>query len=206
MDRLWTPWRYAYITTQKNSTQKGVPAALQPFSPALDTLCVFCNMLAAVDGAIASGLPAEEAERVARILHRGERCFICLNIYPYSTGHLMVVPYAHASSLARLDPPTATELILTAQTAEHALRQEYQPDGINLGMNLGEAAGAGIAEHLHLHILPRWFGDTNFMTVTAETRVLPEDLDTTWQRLRQRFASSLDSPSPDVTTAPGPQP
>ncbi len=189
MDRLWTPWRYAYITSEKGAAYKGVPAALEAFSPAQDRQCVFCNMLAAVDAAIASGMPSEEVERASRILRRGRSCFVCLNIYPYSTGHLMVVPYVHADSLGMLDSETASELIHAAQAAERMLRSEYQPDGINMGLNLGEAAGAGVAGHLHLHILPRWFGDTNFMTVTAETRVLPESLEVTWERLLQRVAT-----------------
>ncbi len=191
MDRLWTPWRYAYITEEKSSSMQGVPEALKAFAPAEDRLCVFCNLLAAVEGAIGAGMAPEEAERSAFILARRERCFLCLNIYPYSTGHLMVVPYSHCDSLAKLDSGAAVEIILAAQIAEQCLREAYHPDGLNLGMNLGKAAGAGVAEHLHLHVLPRWLGDTNFMTVTAETRVLPEALATTWHRLRERFNSGL---------------
>lgn len=188
MDRLWTPWRYTYITTQQGSSFKGIPEALKAFSPSEDKLCVFCNMIAAVESAISSGMAPIAAERAACILQRYERCFVCLNIYPYSSGHLMVVPYRHCDALSLLDPETATEVILTAQQAEQALRAQYRPDGINMGLNLGEAAGAGVAEHLHLHILPRWFGDTNFMTVTAETRVLPEELGTTWESLKRQFS------------------
>lgn len=187
MDRLWTPWRYAYIKTQQGSAFSGVPEELKEFSPLQDKHCVFCNMIAAVESAISSGMAPLDADRAACILQRGERSFVCLNIYPYSTGHLMIVPYEHCDSLALLHSATATELILTAQHAEQALRSQYTPDGVNLGLNLGEAAGAGVAEHLHLHILPRWFGDTNFMTVIAETRVLPEELGTTWQALKRHF-------------------
>jgi ATP adenylyltransferase len=102
----------------------------------------------------------------------------------------MVVPYLHTGSLAKLPAETAQEMIGTAQRVETALRAVYRPDGLNLGMNLGEAAGAGVAEHIHLHALPRWYGDTNFMTVTAETRVLPETLDVTWERLRAALRSA----------------
>jgi ATP adenylyltransferase len=146
-------------------------------------------MIAAVDYAIAHGMPQETAEQAARIIYRGEHCFICLNIYPYSTGHLLIVPYQHLGSLAALPAEAAHELIHLAQRAELAHRTVYKPDGINMGLNLGEAAGAGIADHIHLHALPRWSGDTNFMTATAETRVLPESLDVTWANLRLPFQS-----------------
>jgi ATP adenylyltransferase len=118
---------------------------------------------------------------------RGRHSFICLNAFPYSSGHVMIVPYAHQDSLASLESAAALEMMTLAQRTEAVLRQVYSPQGINLGMNLGQAAGAGIAEHLHLHALPRWLGDSNFMTVIAETRVLPETLDITWQRLHQTF-------------------
>jgi ATP adenylyltransferase len=191
MDRLWTPWRYSYITRSEPQARSGVPQALDawPTSEADDKHCVFCNMIAAVDYAIAHGMPQETAEQAARIIHRGEHCFICLNIYPYSTGHLLIVPYQHLGSLAALPTEAAYELIHLAQRAELAHRTVYKPDGINMGLNLGEAAGAGIADHIHLHALPRWSGDTNFMTATAETRVLPESLDVTWANLRLPFQS-----------------
>ena len=167
----------------------GVPAALSAWPPteADDKHCVFCNMIAAADYAIAQGMARETAEQAAYILHRGTYCFVCLNAYPYSTGHLMIVPYQHVDSLAGLPPESAQEMMLTAQRAKLALRQIYRPGGINMGLNLGEAAGAGIADHIHLHVLPRWIGDTNFMTVTAETRVLPETLDVSWKKLRLSF-------------------
>jgi ATP adenylyltransferase len=131
----------------------------------------------------------ETAEHAAYIVYRGEHCYICLNVYPYSTGHVMIVPYQHLDSLAALPPAAANELIELAQRAETVLREVYRPDGLNMGLNLGEAAGAGIADHIHLHALPRWSGDTNFMTVTAETRVLPEALDVTWSKLRSTFTN-----------------
>lgn len=184
MDRLWTPWRYNYITGAQKSTRKGVPAELDAWPADQDKHCVFCNMIAAVEWNIAHGMPAEEAEKAAGIILRGRSVFVCLNAFPYGTGHVMVIPYQHLDTLTGLPAEAAHEMMDTAQRLERALREVYRPDGVNLGMNIGEAAGAGIAEHLHLHALPRWFGDTNFMTVTAETRVLPETLETTWQRLR----------------------
>ena len=191
MDRLWTPWRYSYITRSDPQSRTGVPPALSAWPPAgaeaEDKHCVSCNMIAAVDYAIAQGMPREEAEQAAHIVHRGEHCYICLNAYPYSTGHVLIVPYQHLDTLAGLPSAAAHELIELAQSVELTLREVYKPGGLNMGLNLGEAAGAGIAEHIHLHALPRWSGDTNFMTVTAETRVLPETLDITWAKLRRSF-------------------
>ena len=195
MDRLWTPWRYAYITGESAPRAKGVPDALAGWLDADPTLsrskdphCVFCNMLAAVDFAVEQGTPAIEAEHDALILYRGAYAFLCLNRYPYSTGHILIVPYEHSDSLAKLPLASALEIITAAQKVETALRHVYKPDGLNFGLNLGEAAGAGVASHLHLHGLPRWSGDTNFMTVTAETRILPETLETTWQKLREALS------------------
>jgi len=193
MDRLWTPWRYAYIT-KTAPMRPGVPEALDawPGPQSGEHDCVFCNMIHAVDYAVANGMAREEAEREALIVSRGATTFLCLNRYPYSTGHVMVVPYAHTDSLASLAPETAQEMMATAQRVEAMLRSVYRPQGLNFGLNLGEAAGAGVAAHLHLHALPRWSGDTNFMTVTAETRVLPEMLETTWQRLRDCVQADTD--------------
>jgi ATP adenylyltransferase len=185
MDRLWTPWRYSYVSRAGRLLRKGVPLALDAWPG--DLGCVFCNMIAAVDFAIASGIDNVLAERAANIVHRGHSCYICLNAFPYSTGHVMVVPYRHTDSLAALASGEAQEMMSLAQAAERCLRRVYKPDGMNFGLNLGEAAGAGVADHIHMHGLPRWSGDTNFMTVVAETRVLPEDLETTWQRLRDAF-------------------
>ena len=185
MDRLWTPWRYNYVTQGTHQPRAGVPTALAAWPG--DEHCVFCNMLAATSYAIENGMPRDEAELASGIVHRGELIFICLNAFPYTNGHVMLLPYAHVDSLTLLDAPAAEELIHLAQTTEKAIRSIYKPDGLNFGMNLGESAGAGVANHLHLHAMPRWMGDTNFMTVTAETRVLPETLDITWRRLRQYF-------------------
>jgi ATP adenylyltransferase len=189
MDRLWTPWRYSYITQANPEARSGVPAALAAWPPteAEDKHCVFCNMIAAVDYAVGHGMARETAEEAAYIIHRGLHCFVCLNAYPYSTGHMMIVPYEHVASLAAVRTEAANELVQLAQRSESALREVYRPNGINMGLNLGEAAGAGIADHIHMHVLPRWIGDTNFMTVTAETRVLPEPLDVTWTKLRPPF-------------------
>jgi ATP adenylyltransferase len=144
-------------------------------------------MIAAVDHAVERGMPLEEAERAAHILFRGGSCFLCLNAFPYSTGHILIVPYVHLDSLAALPREAAREMMDLAQQVESVLRAVYRPAGMNFGLNLGEAGGAGIASHLHMHALPRWIGDTNFMTVTADTRVLPEALDTTWSRIRQAW-------------------
>jgi Diadenosine tetraphosphate (Ap4A) hydrolase and other HIT family hydrolases len=195
MDRLWTPWRYNYITRADEQARTGVPPALSGWPAAEDKHCVFCNMIAATDYGIAHGMPREAAEQASHILHRGPNCFVCLNAYPYATGHVLILPYLHVDSLAAVPPEPAQEMILLAQRMERCLRQVYRPDGINLGMNLGESAGAGVANHIHLHALPRWSGDTNFMTVVAETRVLPETLDVTWKKLRDAFQAGT-TPAP----------
>jgi ATP adenylyltransferase len=183
MDRLWTPWRYAYVTgAERHHHKPGVPEALAAWPG--DFQCVFCNMIAAVEYAVEQGAAPEQAEAAAHILERCPTCFLVLNAYPYNSGHLMVVPYQHESSLAALPLKTAEELMWLSRRAERVLRKVYTPDGLNLGLNLGKAAGAGVAEHLHLHAVPRWEGDTNFMSVLAETRILPEQLDETWRRLR----------------------
>lgn len=182
MDHLWTPWRYNYVSRAGTDRRKGVPTALDAWPG--DLGCVFCNMIASVDFAIAAGTDPTVAERAAYILYRGASCYLCLNAFPYSTGHVLIVPYRHSDSLAALEPAVANEMMGLAQALERALRSLYRPDGLNFGLNLGEAAGAGVANHIHMHGLPRWSGDTNFMTVTAETRVLPETLETTWGRLR----------------------
>ena len=188
MDRLWTPWRYAYVTGATTSmTKPGVPEALNAWPG--DLHCVFCNMLAAVDFAIANGMPREEAEAAAYILERGKTCFLVLNAFPYNNGHLMVVPYEHQASLAALPAETATEMMQKTQRSERVLRAVYRPDGLNMGLNLGDSAGAGVAHHLHLHAVPRWSADTNFMSVLSETRILPELLTESWKRLRAALAA-----------------
>ena len=160
MDHLWTPWRYRYVAEAGK-----------------DDGCVFCNALAAND----------DAGRL--IVHRGRLNFIILNLYPYTTGHSMVVPYKHVPDLAGCDAETLAEMMQLAQRLQIALVRIYRPDGCNLGMNMGRAAGAGVAGHVHMHVLPRWFGDTNFMTTVGETRVEPEDLQQTYAKLRGEFSS-----------------
>ena len=154
MDYLWTPWRYRYIAKAKQ-----------------DDRCVFCDALAAND------------DRETLILLRAEKNFVILNRFPYTSGHVMIVPYAHVADLASADSATLAEMMQLAQRMQTALQKTYRPEGFNIGMNLGRSAGAGIVGHLHLHVLPRWAGDANFMTVVGETRVEPEELPTTYNRL-----------------------
>ena len=159
MDYIWTPWRYRYVADASK-----------------DSRCIFCDALDAGD------------DRRMLIVLRGAKNFVILNRYPYTSGHVMVVPYQHAASLAELDDETLVELIRLARDAEAILRAAYRPEGLNFGINLGRSAGAGVAGHVHLHALPRWTGDTSFITAIGETRVLPEDLEVTWEKLRQAFA------------------
>jgi ATP adenylyltransferase len=187
VDHLWTPWRYAYLANAASRVRKGVPEELAAWPG--DLGCVFCNLLAAANYAVEHGTSPEEADRAAGIVLRATHTFVCLNKFPYTSGHLMILPYAHQGSLAALASETAQEMMTLAQRAAAVLEQVYSTDGLNLGMNLGHAAGAGVAEHLHLHVLPRWTGDVNFMTAVAETRVLPETLETTWERLRAAFTA-----------------
>jgi len=185
MDILWTPWRFAYITSADGAPRPGVPKILAAWQG--DLGCVFCNLIASVDHAIENGMGAQEAESAGGLIVRGKHCFVCLNAYPYTSGHVMVVPYGHLDRIAKLPVDAAHELIELSQRTEQALEGLYHPHGFNFGMNLGQAAGAGVAGHLHMHGMPRWAGDTNFMTTIAETRVLPEELETTWRRLRGAF-------------------
>jgi ATP adenylyltransferase len=160
MDYLWTPWRYRYVADASK-----------------DERCIFCDALAAKDDA-----------RTLIVL-RGEKNFVILNRFPYTSGHVMVVPYSHVADVAGAEPDTLAEMMRIAQRVQTALEKTYRPQGYNLGMNLGTAAGAGITGHLHLHILPRWAGDANFMTVVGETRMEPEDLSTTFERMRRALGS-----------------
>ena len=162
MDYLWTPWRYQYIAQ--------AVAGKHPE-------CIFCEVVARND------------DEVTLIVHRGNHCFVILNLYPYTSGHSMIVPYAHVAELSFCEAATLAEMMQLSQTIESILHRLYKPDGMNFGMNLGRAAGAGVTGHLHLHALPRWIGDANFMSVTAETRVHPESLSTTYQRFREAFRS-----------------
>jgi ATP adenylyltransferase len=182
MDHFWSPWRFTYVTTADGAVRPGVPESLSAWQG--DLGCVFCNLIASVDHAIANGMSVDQAEEAGGLVLRGKHCFICLNAYPYTSGHVMVMPYAHLDRLAALPPDAAHEMIDLAQRTELALEKVYHPHGFNFGLNVGKAAGAGVAGHIHLHAMPRWTGDTNFMTTVAETRVLPEDLSSTWKRLR----------------------
>ncbi|PYX31744.1 MAG: HIT family hydrolase [Acidobacteria bacterium] len=155
MDHLWTPWRYAYVSD-------AAPA----------TGCIFCDA-------------PKQADEESFIVHRGKNCYVILNTFPYTNGHVMIVPYAHLDELHKLPLAAAQEMMTLTQEMEVVLRDLYRPDGINLGMNLGKAAGAGIAGHIHMHILPRWIADANFVSVIGETRVLPETLNVTWARVRK---------------------
>jgi ATP adenylyltransferase len=155
MDYLWTPWRYAYVTNAEKVSG-----------------CIFCD------------LPKSGDDAKVHIVHREPNCYIVLNTYPYTSGHVMIVPFAHVDELHKLSVAAAQEMMALSQKTEGVLRQIYSPDGINLGMNIGRAAGAGVAGHIHMHILPRWVGDTNFMTVAGESRVLPESLEETYERIK----------------------
>jgi ATP adenylyltransferase len=164
VDLLWSPWRYSYIKSDKKLDEKS-------------TGCVFCDLLSD---------SASDEEKF--ILHRAEFNFVILNIYPYISGHLMIIPYKHLADLDQADKKTTDELMDLTKHCQTALRKVYQPDGINLGMNFGKAAGAGVAEHYHLHLLPRWIGDANFMTAIGQTRTIPESLQTTYEKLKTQFS------------------
>jgi len=159
MDFLWTPWRYKYIAHAVK--MEG---------------CIFCDALNAGD-------------EKAQIVLRGKLNFIILNRFPYTTGHVMVVPYEHVGDLGAVDPATLDEMMRMAQRVQLALAAIYKPEGFNLGMNLGRCAGAGVTGHIHLHVLPRWIGDANFMTTVSETRMEPEDLEITYVKLREGLAA-----------------
>ena len=167
MDYLWTPWRYAYITTAAKNDGK-------------PEQCIFCEL---------PKLPDEDS----KIVFRGEYCFVILNSFPYTSGHVMVVPFRHLDELQKVPPVAASEMIALCQKMEGVLRTVYSPDGINLGMNIGRAAGAGVAGHVHMHVVPRWSGDTNFMTVAGESRILPETLEETYKRIKGVLATTARS-------------
>jgi ATP adenylyltransferase len=159
---IWSPWRMEYIQSEKKKDE-----------------CVFCREIGREDGPL------------NLVIFRGQYAFVILNRYPYTSGHLMVVPYAHLASLEMLDPQTRAEIMELTSKALQVLAREYQPQGFNLGMNIGEAAGAGIIDHVHLHVVPRWNGDTNFMSSLGRTRVLPETLEDTYSRIRKCWDALL---------------
>jgi ATP adenylyltransferase len=158
MEHLWSPWRLAYITGSQPPTS-----------------CVFCNALTD---------PAADPI----VVFRGPTCYVILNLFPYNNGHLMVIPNRHIATLAAANAEELTELIDLTRRAEIALTEAYAPHGLNMGINLGKPAGAGILDHVHMHVVPRWSGDTNFMTVIGRTRVLPEELPAAAAKLRPVFA------------------
>jgi len=159
VERLWTPWRRAFIEGATDRT----------------TDCFLCAAAASHD------------DKKNLILLRARCVFVLLNLYPYNSGHLMIAPYAHTGDLATLEADVAANLMHTTQKAVAALQQGYKPDAFNIGMNLGRAAGAGVPDHLHVHVVPRWNGDTNFMPIVSGTKVLPETLDQTYERLEPYF-------------------
>ena len=168
MARLWAGWRIPYILANDDERSKGHGEGLTLF-----------------EGIEQSGLD----DSVTFILWRGEHCFALLNAYPYTSGHLMVLPKKAAVNVEDLDAATFAELWEGVRMGIQAVKAEYQPDGVNMGMNLGRASGAGVPDHMHVHVLPRWSGDTNFVTSIAETRVLPESLGDSWRRLRAAWPS-----------------
>ena len=158
-ERLWAPWRMEYIAAPKPDE------------------CIFCTRAAAGD------------DRESLIVRRGERCFVMLNAFPYTNGHVMVAPYEHVPSLLDLDWPTAAELMALTQESMRAIGDAYRPDGFNVGVNQGKVGGAGVEDHVHQHVVPRWGGDTNFMPVVGGVRVLPQSLSDSYDALREAFAA-----------------
>jgi ATP adenylyltransferase len=158
--RIWAPWRLAYVKDASKDVEEG---------------CVFCAK------------PAEDDDEASLIVHRGERCFVILNLYPYTNGHLMVAPYEHLARIQDLPAETVTEMMALAQRAMSRLEEVYEPHGYNVGFNQGRVAGAGVEHHIHLHVVPRWAGDTNFMPVIADTKVMPQTLEQSYEALKGAF-------------------
>ncbi|MGI8967967.1 MAG: HIT family protein [Chloroflexota bacterium] len=165
MDQLWAPWRMPYI--EKGDSEPG---------------CLFCRKIA-----------ANEDEQNF-IVYRGTQCFVMLNLYPYNSGHLMVAPYQHVGTLPGVEPRVGSDLFAVTQLATAALQEVMAPDAFNFGINQGKVAGAGVADHIHLHVVPRWNGDTNFMPVLADAKVMPELLANTARKLRPFFAEHAPRP------------
>ncbi len=161
MDHIFTPWRYQYVS--KVDEKKG---------------CIFCEKAAAVE------------DRENLVVFRGLLCFAMLNLYPYCSGHVMVIPYKHTGTIEELEEETLSGMMVLAQRCMGAIRDAFEPDGFNLGINIARVAGAGIQDHVHLHVVPRWAGDSNFMSVIGDTRVLPLSLDEVWEALSKRLAST----------------
>lgn len=158
MKRLFTPWRMKYINSNKKQ----------------DT-CIFCSVV------------EQNEDSNNLIIYRGENCYLILNRFPYTTGHVMVIPYQHTESLSSLDQKTRSEMMELVSKASEVVKEIYKPEGFNIGINMGSAAGAGIAEHIHIHIVPRWISDTNFIPVTGDTRLIPEELAITYKRIKEAW-------------------
>jgi ATP adenylyltransferase len=163
MEHIWTPWRYKYVVSTAEKPQG----------------CVFCV------------LPSQENDEANLIVHRGESSFVILNLFPYSTGHVLIVPYAHEHELTALDDSITNEMMTLSKRCQRILQKEYKPDGFNMGFNLGRCAGAGVADHLHMHVVPRWIADANFMFVIGEAKLMPEELNVTRERLSNGFLAGL---------------
>lgn len=172
LDHLWAGWRSSYVTSFEARADTGVPSPA-PAPGESQTNCVFCAILA-----------SKEPDEVRHVLWTGKYSAALLNAYPYCPGHIMVLPIRHVRDLFEMEPEESAELSSAVREAVAAVRTAYRPEGMNIGLNLGRAAGAGIPAHLHVHIVPRWIGDTNFMTAVADVRVLPEALADSWAKLR----------------------
>jgi ATP adenylyltransferase len=157
--RIWAPWRLKYVSKANQQTE-----------------CVFCAK------------PEEGDDRKSLIVHRGERCYVILNLFPYTSGHLMVAPFEHVGRMQDIDAETTAEMMDLAQQAIRRLEEVYSPEGFNLGLNQGRVAGAGVDGHIHLHVVPRWAGDNNYMPIVADTRVMPQSLDETYDALEGGFS------------------
>jgi ATP adenylyltransferase len=166
MRRLWTPWRMNYLVSDHGDC------------------CVFCQKL------------SQDADRDNLVLYRGRAACVVMNLYPYNTGHVMVIPNGHVPTLEDLPADTVVEVMMLIQDSLRILRETLHPDGFNVGANIGKAAGAGIHDHVHIHVVPRWEGDTNFMPIFAETRVMPEMLTDTYDRLKERFDQWSNAATP----------
>jgi len=158
LEIIWTPWRYEYVNSVDERDG-----------------CIFCEK------------SKEENDRENLVVYRGRHCFAILNLFPYTTGHIMIAPYEHTGTIEKLDPETLTEMMVVAQNSLSAIRDAFGPEGFNLGINISRVAGAGIKDHVHLHLVPRWAGDNNFMAVIADTRVLPRTLDDVWLALEGKI-------------------
>lgn len=158
--RIWAPWRLAYV---------------KDASKDIEEECIFCAK------------PAQDDDEANLIVHRGERSFVILNLFPYTNGHLMVAPYAHLGRLQELGSETLTEMMALAQRSMDRLEQVYDPHGYNVGFNQGRVAGAGVEHHIHMHVVPRWGGDTNFMPVIADTKVMPQSIEQSYEAMRGAF-------------------